>query len=428
LKILQGAVMKKHSEEILNPEKLREEAEKKLGVRKKKKREELLPEEAGRIIHELEVHQIELEMQNEELRRAHVQLEDSRSKYADLYDFAPVGYFTFDEKGLILELNLTGAGMLGIERSRLIKKPFSTYIPKEYQDEFFLHRKKVFATLERQTCEIKLKNKQGDAFYAQLESIPSLDPKGRKTCRTSVIDVTGRKQAEAQLIQMVKLSAMGEMAGGLAHELNSPLCGLLPMIEKYRNEAKEGTKEKMELSLMLRACEHMARIVRDFGSFFRKPKSEFYELDLNEVIENTLSFSTGSIRKKGIQIIKEYEDALPRVRGEMTALQQVVLNMVSNAGDAMPDGGRLIIKTGVSEDNKYAVMEFIDTGAGIHKNDLKKIFDPFFTTKRLGKGVGLGLSLSHTIIQKHGGEIAVESKPGKGTKIRISLPAVRSNH
>lgn len=428
MKILQGAVMKKHSEEILNSEKLRKEAEKKLGVRKKKKCEELSPEEAGRIIHELEVHQIELEMQNEELRRAHVQLEDSRSKYSDLYDLAPVGYFTFDEKGLILELNLTGAGMLGIERSRLIKKPFSNYILKEYQDEFFLHRGKVLDTSEKQTCEIKLKNKQGNEFYAQLESVPSLDPKGRKTCRTSVIDVTVRKHAEAQLIQMVKISAMGEMAGGLAHELNSPLCGLLPMIEKYKNEAKEDTKEKMELSLMLRACEHMARIVRDFSSFSRRSKGDHYELDLNEVIENTLSFSLSNIMKKGIQIIKEYEDALPMVKGDMTALQQVVLNMVSNAGDAMPDGGRLIIKTKVSADNKNVVMEFIDNGAGIHKNDLKKIFDPFFTTKRPGKGVGLGLSVSHTIIQKHGGEITVESKPGQGTKFRISLPAVRSNY
>jgi diguanylate cyclase (GGDEF)-like protein/PAS domain S-box-containing protein len=140
-------------------------------------------------------------MQNEELRRTQSELEQSRSKYSDLYDFAPVGYFTFDKNGLILEANLTGSRLLNVERAHLIKKPFSQYIVKNSSDSFYRHRLKVFATSERQTSEIKLKKKDGVDFYAQLESIAVEDSEGNKFCRTSVIDITKGKLAEKQLEQ-----------------------------------------------------------------------------------------------------------------------------------------------------------------------------------------------------------------------------------
>jgi PAS domain S-box-containing protein len=168
-----------------NPEKYRDirtDAEELLRKQPEAHTENLAVEEAGRMLHELRVHQIELE--------------ESRATYSDLYDFAPVGYFTFDNEGLIVEANLTGAGQLGVERRLLIKKPFSRFIARDYQDLFYMHRRNVSNTIERQSCEIKIKREDSAEFYAQLESMPAEDPKGNRLCRTSVIDITRRKQAE----------------------------------------------------------------------------------------------------------------------------------------------------------------------------------------------------------------------------------------
>jgi len=630
-KIQGGDTMKRVTEIPLNDESLRKKAEKKLKSLSKTELKELSAEDTIRLIHELRIHQVELEMQNEELKRAHTEIEESSVKYSDLYDFAPVGYFTFDKNGLILEANLTGTGLLGIERSHLIKKPFSQYIGKDNQDIFFLHRRKVFDTKERQTCEVKIKRKNATEFYAQLESMAVKDSDGNfSQCRTVVTDIsrrrrfmeeliesetrfrtlfeqagvgvaqvmsetgqfvrinkrycdivgysrnemekltfqkithpddlqadlnnmqllikgkirkfsmekryfhkngsiiwvnltvspmwragetpyyhiavvediTARKKAEndlqksrdelkmrveertadlkdinlllkqeiserkeaekalenakaeieawnrelekrvkdktdellnaqAQMIQSEKLAVMGELVGGLAHELNSPLAGLLPLLKAFRERAEKGSVDHKELSLMSNAAEHMARIIKNFGVFSRKTKGIFTTLSLNEVIEDTLSFSEVKLRHKGIIIKKDFKESLPLVKGDKTGLQQVVLNMLTNACDAMDEGGMFVIKTGVSEDNLRVIMEFTDNGAGIDKENINKIFDPFFTTKTSGEGIGLGLSVSYDIIKKHDGEITVESKPGKGTRFSISLPAVnlsRSRH
>jgi PAS domain S-box-containing protein len=181
---------------------LRKKAEEKLKS-KMAEVEERSDADIRNLLHELQVHQIELEIQNEELRESHEQLEESRTKYSDLYDFAPTGYFTFDKDGLILEVNLTGVDLLGEERSSLIKKPFPLYIHLEDKDIFYLHLRKVFETKTRQICEIKLRKKNGIRFYAQLESIAVKDRQGNfSQCRTAISDITDRKQME-ELIKSI---------------------------------------------------------------------------------------------------------------------------------------------------------------------------------------------------------------------------------
>jgi PAS domain S-box-containing protein len=157
--------------------------------------QELSIRDARSLIHELQVHQIELEMQNEELRRAQKELEESRDRYSDLYDFAPVGYFSFDKNGLIIEVNLTGAKNLGVERNFLIRKPFSRFIFQDSKDVFYLHLRQVFSTGVRQTCELKLVDKKGVGFDVQLESL-SVQEGNSDHCRTAMSDITNRKKAE----------------------------------------------------------------------------------------------------------------------------------------------------------------------------------------------------------------------------------------
>jgi PAS domain S-box-containing protein len=162
--------------------------------------QKLSVKDAKSLIHELQVHQIELEMQNEELLRAQTELEASRNRFSDLYDFAPVGYFTFDKNGLIIEVNLTAANKLGVERNFLIKKPFSVFLSPDSKDTFYLHLQHVFRTGVRQTCELKLEDKEGVQLDVQLESLSVQDGEGNSSqCRATISDITERKRIEEEI-------------------------------------------------------------------------------------------------------------------------------------------------------------------------------------------------------------------------------------
>jgi len=162
--------------------------------------EKLPDEEVRKLAHELQVHQIELEMQNEELRDSQIELEKSRNRYSRLYDFAPIGYFTISEKGLILEINLTGASMLGVERGFLIKKSLRNFISRESQDIYYLHRKQAFETKKHEACELTMKKKDDFQFHVRLESIAVQDNEGHyNRLHTIISDVTERKQVEEKL-------------------------------------------------------------------------------------------------------------------------------------------------------------------------------------------------------------------------------------
>jgi PAS domain S-box-containing protein len=167
----------------------------------------LPPKDVQKLIHELNIHQIELEMQNEELRRAQVEIEESRNRYSDLYDFSPIGYFNFDKTGLIMEVNLTGGDLLGIERGKLIKRNFSRFIAKKFQNAFYSHRQSVFKTKTKQACELKLVKKDGSEFYARLESIPVQNDEGEiSSLRTAITDITEQKQAAEKIEEKTNLS------------------------------------------------------------------------------------------------------------------------------------------------------------------------------------------------------------------------------
>lgn len=293
----------------------------------------------------------------------------------------------------------------------MYRKPVENVSSVESMLQIFAAR--AAAELERRQYEKKLKEAKKEISEWNKE----LEMRVREKTEELL-------KSEAQLIQAEKLSSLGQLAAGAAHELNSPLTGLISMTRNYRDNAEKDSEEYRHFSLMYKACEYMAKIVNDFKTFSSKSKGDHTECNLTEIIESSLSLVTNELKLKNIQLNKELADELPDVKGDKTELQQVVLNIITNAVDAMTDNGRLIIRTGISRDDNSVMIEFIDNGCGIRKKYINKVFEPFFTTKAHGKGTGLGLSVSYAIINNHGGKITVESEIGKETKFTVSLPVV----
>ncbi len=292
------------------------------------------------------------------------------------------------------------------------------------------------------TWEGELRNRRKDGRIIDVHLTVTL-LRGENGATTGYVgitrDITERKQTEAalaqayrqlrdikaQLIQAEKLSSLGLLAAGVAHELNSPLDGLMTMLRLSRKQAAPESPENERAATMLAAAEHMARIVGDLTTFARRSEGDLQELDLNEVIDSTLSFSACQLAGQKITVTRDFARRLEKVRGDRGQLQQVILNLVTNARDAMTQGGRLMIKTENSPDRGAVLLSVTDNGSGIAPENLKRLFDPFFTTKPPGEGIGLGLSVAYGIIDGHGGEITAESEPGRGTKFIIRLPVAR---
>jgi signal transduction histidine kinase len=232
------------------------------------------------------------------------------------------------------------------------------------------------------------------------------------------------RENQEQLIQAEKLTSMGQMAASIAHEVNNPLAGVLvytQLLAKKINSdrfSKEGALEslaKMEAELT-----RSTRLIRNLLDFARQSPPALRDVQVNDVLEQALDLAAFSAEPKGIEIEKHLSPSLPLVTADFDQLQQVSINLITNALQAMPEGGKLTLRT--SADDNQIKIEVQDTGQGISKENMHKLFTPFFTTKEKGKGVGLGLAVAYGIIQRHKGRLEVQSKEGEGTTFTIYLP------
>jgi len=242
------------------------------------------------------------------------------------------------------------------------------------------------------------------------------------------------RETQAQLIQAEKMKSLGQLVAGVAHELNNPIGFVhanLQLLDEYIRKLVEAQRSETDaervreaiaklLSRSREGTERVKKIVQDLRTFSRMDQAELQDTDLHEEIDRTLGLMEPRF-KNGVDVERDY-GRLPRVRCYVGQLNQVFLNLLMNACDAMEDHGRIRIRTRATPEGVR--LEFHDDGPGIPENVRSRIFDPFFTTKPVGVGTGLGLSLSHGIVERHGGRIAVESEPGEGTTFVIDLPRV----
>jgi two-component system, NtrC family, sensor kinase len=236
----------------------------------------------------------------------------------------------------------------------------------------------------------------------------------------AIEDVTERVGLEEQLQQSDKLSSIGLLAAGVAHEVNTPLAGISSYSQMLMQQIPDTDPRRQLLEKIYRQTSRASSIVNNLLNFSRVTEARYAPVDLNRVIDDTIQLLEAQLRNTEIEVVRSYADELPLAFGDGPKLQQVLMNLILNARDAMPQGGRLEISTEADEDS--AVIGVRDTGLGIAPEHLSKIYDPFFTTKQIGKGTGLGLAVSYGIIRDHGGHIDVESKLGEGTRFQITLP------
>ena len=267
-------------------------------------------EDVRKLVEELQIHRIELEMQNEELRSIQYELEQSRKKYSDLYDFAPVGYLTINEEGRIVEANLTAAKQLGMERGALVGKPFSLYAAEDYREELHLHLRKVFKTKRPQTCEIKLNGRSRINSYVQLDSTYVLDSEEQNFTRTTMTDISDRKQSEEKLkVFAEKLeqsnTELEQFAFIASHDLQEPL----RKIQAFGNMLEKKSGDKLDeqgkdyLARMQNAAKRMQQLISDLLKYSRvatRPEPPD-TVDLREAVLEVVSDLEIKIKRLGAE-------------------------------------------------------------------------------------------------------------------------------
>ena len=259
---------------------------------------------------------------------------------------------------------------------------------------------------------------------------PLISREGDRIGRLIIFDdITDRAELERKLVQADKLSSIGLLAAGVAHEVNTPLAVISTYAQMLAKQIADDVQKAPLLEKIARQTFRASEIVNSLLNFSRTSPTEFVSLDLNKVLRETLTLLDHQLTKARIEVQLHLEDKLPRMKGNPGKLQQVFLNLFLNARDAMESGGILSVKTTSPDESHPGLVrvEIADSGAGIRPENLPRIFDPFFTTKGARKGTGLGLSVSYGIVREHGGDIEVESEPGAGTRFHLSFPeAVRA--
>jgi PAS domain S-box-containing protein len=409
---------------------LRKKAEKKL-LDENKRLQDLSVIDTKRLVHELATHQIELEMQNAELQGAQVELEASRTRYSELFDFAPLGYFTLDKNAHVREVNLTGATLLGIERRLLINSPFAAFIADASdQYTFHDHCREVLEKQKLRTCEIRLKRKDGTVFYAQLQSAPTEDWKaGIVGFRTMVSDISERRHAEEKLAHAIAELArsnaeLEQFASITSHDLLEPLrmvSSFVQLLEKrYKGKLDQDADEFIMYAVD--GVNRMQGLITDLLAYSRVGSrgKEFKPVSSDVALDHALSNMQAAIEQSGAVVTR---DPLPVVTGDNSQLVQLFQNLIGNAIKFSRDGAPRIHISADRKGNEW-VFSVRDNGIGIAPEHFRRIFLIFqrLHNRTQYPGTGIGLAICKKVIERHGGRIWVESEPGTGSIFYFTVP------
>jgi PAS domain S-box-containing protein len=406
-----------------------------------KTREQLLAEVRSlrRLIATLETAAVE-QRQTELRLLKEAQVSDAALKKSEatgqaLLESASEGIVLVNASGRITLVNAAAERMFGYDHDGLLGQPLEILLPDRVRGVHGEHRARYFAGPRVRPMGTGLdlagQRRDGSEFPVEI-SLSYVETSEGMTAMALVTDITERKRVEAELqrqrdtlYQTEKLAALGTLSAGIAHEMNNPLGIITSRIEVMLLDAEEQnlpTQVLEDLQVLHRATQRVARIATNLRSFARQTPREHTRVDLNAVVAETLLLMQKPLEVDGITLITSLDPGLGPILGDANTLQQVLLNLVTNAREAMASGGGEIrIETRVvAERPGWMRVVIRDTGPGISPEELSKVFDPFYTTKRTG--TGLGLSVSYGIIQDHHGTVDVQSVPGKGTTFILAFP------
>jgi two-component system, NtrC family, sensor kinase len=364
--------------------------------------------------------------------RLYASLQQKAAQYERLKDFNEnivesinVGVIALDMEDRIESWNAQMEVMYALPRWQTLTQPLRTVFPAEFVDE--LHRLRQNVGINN-LYKFRLKTPAGETRTVNVAIAPLVTRKFQVVGRLVIMDdITERMELEAQLSQSDKLSSIGLLAAGVAHEVNTPLAVISSYTQMLAKQLQSDPQKSGLLEKITRQTFRASEIVNNLLNFSRTSGSEFADLDINKIITDTLALLEHQFKISKIEVRSELTRDISPIQGNSGRLQQVFLNLFLNAKDAMPGGGTLHVAT--SNGNSVSV-QVTDTGAGIAPEHINRIYDPFFTTKNTpregqNRGTGLGLSVTYGIIQEHAGKIRVESHPGSGTTFALDFPLSR---
>jgi PAS domain S-box-containing protein len=423
---------------------LRRRATDRLRVQAPKERSSWEENDRQRLVHELEVHQIELEMQNEQLRQSRDDMEETLEKFTDLYDFAPVGYATIDRDGIIRAANLTGAGLLGIERSRLIGRHFSQFVAAESRPFFSDFLGKVFARPGKESCEVTLTTKGSLPLIVQIDAMTA---NSGQECRIAIIDISGRRQLEGQLeilhddiaTRAAELAAANiELAAAnieleafnytVSHDLRKPLSiihGYCQLVQELcRDQLDEQTKEFIRE--IYEGTKSMNRLITSLLRFSRVTRTEMRR----ETVD--MSAMAKAVAAE-LQLLEPERRVSFRIAEGITGngdagLWRIALdNLIGNAWKYSVNREEAVIEFDMTEVDGKPACFVRDNGPGFDMAHADKLYVPFQRIPGIDvEGHGIGLATVERIVKRHGGRIWAESEPGKGATFFFTMEGIET--
>jgi len=357
-----------------------------------------------------------------EPKRAQDTLSRSEARYRNLVESASDAIVTLDANGRFTTVNHAAEIISGYRREELVGQWFAPMLSDDELPKALGHFQKALAG-ETGLFETQFYRKDGEG---RTISVTYSTPQRDEEVLCLIRDVTDQKMLQEQLIQSEKMSAIGQLVSGVAHELNNPLAGISAFAQLLLAEKRFPPDQRTAAETIYSEARRASRIVQNLLTFARQHKAEKGPAAMNQVLDDTLELRGYELRVRGIDVRREYDEALPDTMGDAHQLQQVFLNLITNAEQAMERAEgrhhRLTVRT--RRAGEAIRIEIEDTGAGVPANLLERIFNPFFTTKPTGHGTGLGLSISLGIVREHEGRIWAENAPQGGARFVVELPVI----
>jgi PAS domain S-box-containing protein len=360
------------------------------------------------------------------------ELSISEKWYKAIFDFATDGIIVLDRNGTIINVNQKVCEINGFDRDALIGINLEL-LEAETDKEIIRNRSSRILKGESMIYETEHYRKDGSKVLLEVSS-NAIDSEGEKYIQSFYRDITEKKRIQEQLMHSTKMESIGVLAGGIAHNFNNILTAILGYAELLIEFSHLDDVSRQRVRNIESSARKAGVMVSKLLSFARREAHEVLPLNLHDVINDSLKIFEGALNKK-IGLKMHLADQPPIIEGDPNQIEQIIMNLIVNAKDAMPDGGHITITTrlidiGEERSNipsyiqpgRYVIWSFSDTGTGIPQDIISKIFDPFFTTKEKGKGTGLGLATVYGIVKDHKGYISVQSEPSKGTQFEIYFP------